>query len=203
MRRPPRSRRHLDTRALLDYLEDRLAAAERDRVEDHLAGPCPACRDRLRDVGRRLEIMRADREREAPEALRARALAAFDVLAPSRQPRETAWRTAALVFDSVLDPLPAGLRRTVGEARWLRFSLGDHLLDMEVEPEAGGVVTLRGRLSVEAPALFRIEVGAARERRTAWPAASGHFALERLPAAEVTIEVSGPGGRYRLPPLAL
>ncbi len=203
MKRPPSSRRHLDTRALLDYLEHRLDAAGRQRVEDHLAGPCERCRELLHGVGRLVDSMRADPAAAVPDAIRARALEVFAGRTAAPEVAGRAWQLASLVFDSLRDPLPALVRRTVGEARWLRFALGGYALEMEVEPEAGAAWTLRGRLAIPEPALYRIEVGAAGERLHAWPDAEGRFAIERVPAGEIEIAVSGPEERFRLPRLAL
>lgn len=203
MRRPPQSPRHLETRVVLDYLDDRLDAADRRRVEDHLAGPCARCRDLLHELSRLIETMRTDRIEEVPEALTARALEAFEAQpAPARILSGT-WRNATLVFDSLREPLPAMLRRTLGDARWLRFMLGGHELELEADPETGDGWTLRGRFDAPDAALYRIEIEAAGEQPHTWLDAEGRFAIEGVPGGAIRIAVLGPEEHYRLPDLVL
>src|SRR5437867_10047509 len=98
MRRPPSARAHLDTRTLLDYLDDRLTATDRRRIEDHLGGSCASCRERLVEVGGLIESMRSDRSGPVPDAVRARALEVLGprpVAPPIAPPR---WLPASLVF---------------------------------------------------------------------------------------------------------
>jgi hypothetical protein len=203
MRARPSARHHLDAGQVLDYIENRLGAKQQARVEDHLAGPCTRCRDLVHEVGRLLESMRSDRVPPVPEAVRARALEAFGTRVSEPSRAGLAWTLARTVFDSIADPMPAPVRRSLGKARWMRFELGDHLLEMEAEPEAGEAWTLRGRLGIPEPALHRIDAEAAGERHSAWPDTEGHFVLERVPAGAVEIRITGPDARHRLPPLSL
>ena len=201
--RTPRRTAHLTTRAVLDYLEGRADAADRRRLEEHVAGPCPECRALLRETGWVVELMQSDRLPDVPEALRRRAL---EVFAPSPAPaatRQSAWIVARLLFDSLTAELPAAVRRTVGEARGLRYALGGDSLELEVELEEPGVLTLRGRLAAPEPGQYRIDVAAGDERFSAWPDAAGIFAIERVPPGAATVTLAGPSGRYRLPELML
>ena len=202
MKRPPSPRAHLDTRVLLDYLDGTLAPEGRSRLEDHLASPCAACRERLRAVAHLVQTMREDRSAPPPEAIRARALEVFGVRSPAPAAATGPWRIASLLFDSLVDPVPAVTRRATGNARWLRFGLGDRVLEVELEPEGGGTWTLRGRLDLPDPALHRIEVSAGGERIASWVDTDGRFALDRVPSGGWTIAVRGPDRRFRLPPLA-
>jgi hypothetical protein len=189
----------LDHATTLDYLDELLDGKRRREVEDHLARPCGTCREKLRALGDLLETMRRDRTGEVPSWLHDRALAVFtpsEQISPARRLLES---LAELVFDSLSSPLPAAVRRSVGEARRLRFRLGGNALDIEVEREGAATVSLRGLLDALDPALWTIEVQAGGERRTARPDASGEFALEDVPAGELTLHVTGPAGRFRLP----
>ena len=69
--------RHLDTSAALDFLEQRLNATDRARVEEHLGRPCSACRERVRSLGEILATMRSDRVGEVPSFLHDQAVAVF------------------------------------------------------------------------------------------------------------------------------
>jgi len=177
-----RTGRHLDDETLLDYLEERADAAARRRVEEHLAGACTACRERLDAVAKVLAAMRADRVPEVPASVRARALESFDARPIEVAPESHAMRIARLVFDSLRTPLAAGARRSVGETQRLRWEFPAGGLELEIEQDGPGRQTVRGHLERADPALCRIEIEAAGETRSAWPDAAGLFVLEDLPA---------------------
>lgn len=140
--------RHLDFATTLDYLDQRLDTSRGREVEEHLGRPCPVCREKLRTLGGLLETMRRDRTGEVPAHLHRIALDVFtprEQVSPVRRALET---LAELVFDSLTSPLPAAVRRSVGEARRLRFKLGGHVLELEIEREGAATVSLRGVLAV-------------------------------------------------------
>lgn len=191
--------RHLDFATTLDYLEQRLDAAGRRDIEEHLGRPCAGCRERLLHVSALIDTLRQDRTPEVPAWLHERAVAVFEPreqVSPARRLLES---LAELVFDSFASPLPAAARRSVGEARRMRFKLGGHALDLEVEREGASTVTLRGSLQALDPALWTLEVLTGGERRVVHPDANGQFALEEVPAGELDLHLSGPAGRFRLP----
>ena len=203
MRRPPIARRHLETRALLDYLDGRLGAQAQREVEEHLGGPCAVCRERLREIGWLVQTMREDRSAPPPEGVRMRALEALSVRPPLPTAASQVWALAVLLFDSLADPLPAVTRRAMGNARWMKFALGEFTLELEAEAESAETWTLRGRLDLPEPALHRFEVEVREERLSVWPDADGGFALDRVPAGAWTISVLGPEQRFRLPTLTI
>ena len=197
--RPPG--RHLDGRTALDYLEHLLSGRARADVEEHLGLPCPTCHERIRELGGLLERMRLDRVGDPPEALHALAVAAFS---PSPTPfavRGVIEELARLLFDSWAEPLPAATRRAVGEARRMRYALGDGALELECEVEVAGAVSLRGRLELEDPSLYRIEVTSGEERASVFPDDHGSFAFDRIPRGIARLLIVGPAAQYRLPPL--
>jgi hypothetical protein len=200
---PPSSTRHLDLAGILDYLEQRLSEDRRRRVEEHLGQPCPDCRARLREVGLLLDRMRTDRVPLVPETLRRRALEIFAAGREPAPPERLMTRLARLLFDSAAAPLPAAARRRVGEARRLRFALGEDALEIECELESAGSWTLRGQLAAADPALHRVELVVGAERLSAWPDAAGAFVLGPVPRGRARLTVAGPRGRYRLPGIEL
>ena len=201
MRHHRAGRSHLDLRSALDYLESRMKAGERRAVEDHLGSPCAACRERLRELGQFVERMLLDRVPAVPRILHERALQVFEPV-PARARRERLRASiASLLFDSWLQPLPAATRRAVGETRRLRYALGLNVLELELEAESPESRTLRGRLDALDPSLHTIEVALGGERLSVRPDAGGAFVLDRVPAGKPRITVTGPGQRYRIPPL--
>lgn len=191
--------RHLDTAIVLDYLEGLLAAPDRAAVEDHLATACARCREAMRSIGMIHGRMTADRVPGVPASVRARALEVF-VPRPAATPDRAGVRhIARLVFDSLRTPLPAMARRTVGDARRLRWALGEQSLEVEYETGEPGTLVLRGRIDVPEPSLYRIEVTVGSESLTTWPDARGSFVFERVPSGRLHLMVTGPSGTYRIP----
>lgn len=193
---------HLDTRTLLDLLDQRLDATAVARAESHLAQPCVACRERLREVGALVATLRGDRTPDVPEALTRRALAAFAPHAAQPAGERLADAIARLLFDSFAAPLPAAARRAVGEARRLRFALGEDAIELELERDAPGTMAMRGRLTAVEPALWQLTLRAGDEVRPAAPDAWGAFAFDALPAGPCTLHVRGPERQFMLADLA-
>lgn len=197
---PPRER-HLDVRTVLDYLDRKLDAAGRRQADGHLGRPCAACRERVRSVGELLETMRHDRAGEVPAWLHQRALDVFEAGEQPSAARRLVEALAELVFDSLRSPMPAAARRSVGEARRLRFQLGADALDLELEPEGGATQLLRGRLETQDAALWTLEILAGSERVTVRPDAGGGLLATGLPAGALQLRLDGPAGSFRLPPV--
>ena len=191
--------RHLDTRVALDFLEQRLDEPARRRVEEHLGRPCSACRERVRALGAILATMREDRVGEVPRALRERAIGLF---APAERPslvQTLVDAVAVLLFDSASQPLTATARRSVGEARRLRFRLGTHSLDLEIEREGLSTVSVRGRFVAPEAHLWTIVAEVGQERRIVHPDVTGSFVVDGLPRASITLLVRDGDERFRLP----
>lgn len=201
MSRSPTRERHLDVRTVLDYLDRKLDAPGRREADRHLGRPCAACRERVRSVGELLETMRHDRAGEVPAWLHQRALDVFQAREQPSAARRLVEALAELVFDSLRSPMPASARRSVGEARRLRFQLGADALDLELEPEGGATQLLRGRLETQDPALWTLEILAGGERVTTRPDASGGLLATDLPAGALELRLDGPAGSFRLPPV--
>src|SRR5262245_30106963 len=145
--------------------------------------------------------MHADRVGEVPRHLRERALALF---APTERPslvRGLVDAVAELLFDSASQPLTVAARRSVGEARRLRFRLGPHTLDLEIEREGLSTVSVRGRLAATDAHLWSIVVEAGSERRVAHPDVTGSFVLDGLPLAPIALQLRDADERFRLPPI--
>lgn len=191
--------RHLDTSAALDFLEQRLNAADRRHVEEHLGRPCSACRERVRSLGEIIGTMKSDRFGEVPSFLHGRAVAVF---VPTEKPslvRGLVDAVAELLFDSSTQPLTAAARRSVGAARRLRFKLGTHSLELEIEREGMNTLSVRGRFLATEAHLWSVIVEAGPERRVVHPDATGSFVLDNLPLAPLTIQLRDTDERFRLP----
>ena len=193
--------RHLQTNQVLDFLEERLAEAGKRSVEEHLGRPCPTCRERVRSLGELLAIMRRDRVGPVPKALRQRALALFAPVESSARARGLVDVVAELLFDSSEQPLTAAARRSVGEARRMRFRLGLHSLELEMEREGGSTICIRGRFTTTDAHLWSIVVDVGTEHRVVRPDADGSFIFSGLPLTRLTVRLVGFEERFWLPPI--
>ena len=191
--------RHLQTNQVLDFLEERLAEAGKRSVEQHLGRPCPTCRERVRSLGELLAIMRRDRVGPVPPALRQRAFALFTPAARSMRAPGLVDAVAELLFDSSDQPLTAAARRSVGGARRMRFKLGAHSLELEVEREGGSTIGIRGRFTTTEAHLWSIVVDVGTEHRAVRPDADGSFMFSGLPLARLTVRLVGFEERFWLP----
>ena len=132
-------------------------AADTGAVARHLAGPCTECAARVREVEFLLATLRADRDPNAPPEWIAAALRAYRPAAvgESVAQRIRDWAeglveaAGRLVADSAAPGLAFGMR-TAAASRRLRFESEDVELDVEVEPEAGGV-RITGQFAVLRP----------------------------------------------------
>ncbi len=191
--------RHLDTRSALDYLDHKLDPSARRAAEAHLGRPCGSCRERLRELGEVLEQIRTDDASEVPGWLHERAKSVFQ-RAQSRFPAARAVEVLArLVFDSFAAPLAAATRRSVGEARRLRFQFGELALEIEIERESSQTVQLRGWLEAADATLYDLTVSVAGETRRLRPDGDGRLAAEGVPEGAIRFTVHGPAGHWQLP----
>jgi hypothetical protein len=193
--------RHLDTRLALDFLEQRLEASERHLVEEHLGKPCTACRERLRLLGEILDTMRADRTGEVPAHLHR---IATNVFVPVERPSATKqWvdAIAELLFDSAAQPLTAAARRSVGEARRLRFRAGGHTVDLEIEREGADRMSVRGQVVAPDAQLWSLSFSAGAERRVLHADAHGRFVVDGLPHETLHLTLDDGVTLHRLPPI--
>ena len=191
--------RHLQTHQVLDFLDERLGEAGKRSVEQHLGRPCTTCRERVRSLGELLAIMRRDRVGPVPPALRQRALALFAPVGGPAHARGLMDAVAELLFDSLDQPLTAAARRSVGEARRMRFKLGAHSLELEIEREGGSMIGIRGRLTTTEPDLWSIVVELGEEHHVVRPDADGSFNFIGLPLTRLTVRLFGLEEQFRLP----
>ena len=191
--------RHLGTSQVLDFVEDRLGEAGKRKVEQHLGRPCPACRERVRSLSELLAIMRQDRVGPVPPALRQRALAQFAVVGRPAPAPGLLESLAELLFDSAGQQLSAAARRSVGEARRMRFAVGAHSLELEIEREGSAMICLRGRFVTAEAQFWSIVVEVGTECRAVRPDTDGSFIVNGLPRARLTMQLIGFEERFRLP----
>jgi len=103
-------------------------------------------------------------------------------------------RHGLLTFDSGLLPLPAGVRPATVDSRRLKYTAGEHQLEISMYPASPGTLEIIGQVSGYASGTI-LEVRLEGERRK-FTAESNQFQVfhfVRIPAAEYSLSISGPG----------
>jgi len=114
---------------------DRLPMRMAERLEAHVSEGCAACERGLAFAQQLAGATRRDREATPPAEVQQRARAMFRaVRQPEVRPLAGLAQAARLVFDSCLQPLPAGVRGALRLDRHLVFAERELLLDMHIEP---------------------------------------------------------------------
>jgi hypothetical protein len=118
-----------------DFSRGLSASDERDQMTAHLQAGCPECRRRLAEFTNKLSITCGSLAAEpVPEAVIRHARAVFPVRAQA-VPKRARRLSIELIFDSLLVPVPAGLRAT-WQAGWQGlYRAGDCSVDLRIEPE--------------------------------------------------------------------
>jgi len=139
---------HLKYDILLNYLEDRLPAQERSKVELHLAEPCWRCGRHLALLRTVLDSVAGDRTVAPPPAVLKRAV---DIGRSQRKiPKPSPWMrvVAALSFDSRLQ-LSSAATRGATRVRQMLFSTEQVDIDLQIKPGGGDNDLLGQMLSTE------------------------------------------------------
>ncbi len=174
---------------LLAYVAGTLDPARRDEIERLIATD---------EEVRRLHGVIAALHRESKESndLRsaAKALIARFVrdLRGSRAGRDK--HRGLLTFDSGLLPLPAGIRPATIDSRRLKYTAGDHELEVSMYPGSPGTYEIIGQVSgFQTGEALEVRLERSRRVLTATSNQFQVFHFVRVPAGEYTLLVSGPG----------
>jgi hypothetical protein len=199
---------HLSQPDLADFARGlkgagRLPGSQRAEGREHLH-TCRKCQADLEMWGALSRVARRSGSRQAPAHVVRTVKGAFALHRPRKQSRLR--RFATLLFDSVLEPMPAGIRAatltTGGAVRQMLFRSGSVVVDLRLSPQAGcdqmilvGQVLNLSRESIGAPAV-RVVL-----ERTRGPLAAavanefGEFVLEYVQKHDLRlrVEVLGQG----------
>jgi hypothetical protein len=136
---------HFEIGDWTDFARGCAADADRAAMQAHLAGGCRRCRATVDLLQRMIVAVRGDGLHEPPaDVVRcARAISAL------QRPRAASgWSVARLVYDSLRQPLPAGIRADTRAARHAVFEAGDIFIELRVEREQDQpLMRLVGQLS--------------------------------------------------------
>ena len=131
--------KHFEIWEWVDFVRNTGNAARFSGMNEHLAG-CRKCERLVRVLSGFARRASLEIGNEPPQHVIRRAEAIF----PSRRAEETV--IGRLVYDSFLEPLPAGIRAHGPTARHALYEAGDVFVDLQLE-ETPGVVMLVGQIA--------------------------------------------------------
>jgi hypothetical protein len=137
--------KHFTDEDWLEFARGSLSSSDRDAMETHLQHGCPDCA-RLRACWEKtVETAHRGRGYEAPLETIQAAEAAFEdwrkrFVLPARA------RRARPFFDSLLEPLPAGVRHGAEPPRRILHRWGQWRIDLRLESEPGDRLAITGQV---------------------------------------------------------
>lgn len=118
-----------------DFARQLSGLEQTSKMQDHLDGNCRQCLGTMQSWGYVMNFAIRDRSYEPPawsvQAVKA-SFAVAKVITGT-----TKLDIATVMFDSALQPAPAGLRGTAAVARQLLYKSGSVCIDMRMEPKPG------------------------------------------------------------------
>lgn len=175
---------HLNYDTLLNYLENRLSAEERDQVELHLAGSCRQCDRRFAHLQTVLQSVASDRTAAPPEAVLQRAI---QIGRQRKSPQRKPWEriVAGLSFDSHLQ-LSFAATRGVTRTRQMLFTTDQVDIDLQIKPGRTDSDLLGQMLSTQrpvdvAPAFVSLQSNTGGLLRATETDSLGQFAFRQIP----------------------
>jgi hypothetical protein len=202
--------RHYETEKWADFARGVLDDKARADMEAHLAAGCARCRRKAELLGELMAVSQSDVEFEPPASVLRMANAIYQ--RPERPAERLVRVLARIVYDSLKDPLPAGVRSGDRPSQVL-YEAGEFVIDVQVNRERPGREHAAPRMVVvgqianrERPAerLADVPVVLVSGGQIAASGLSnrlGEFNLEFDPGTDARLEIPIDGGRTIEAPL--
>jgi len=140
---------HFADEAWFDYVRKLLAPDQMQQMKTHLDEHCAECTE-LYDIWQRvLDTVTRESRYAVPPSDVAVVTAAFKRYHRSALPRTPL--VAALVFDSLYDPAPAGFRSVLAQARHLLYEASNWTIALRLKTEPANRVSLVGHVTRTGP----------------------------------------------------
>jgi len=183
---------------LLDFVQGRAEAALADQIQTHLASGCARCQGDVEWVHQIVRLTASDDSVEPPSWVLNRAIRLFP--APSEQPKPSLLQrlVASLVFDSLTQLQPAGVRQSISAARQVLYRASDWDVDLSFEAgEQPETIDITGQVLKEEASpeeVAGIPVHLAQAGKILFSAQTdqlGEFTFDHVPAGtyELSIEL--------------
>ena len=128
--------KHLTATDAADFVRSVSASATRQRIERHLATGCARCARAVTLYRWIASTAREERQWDPPLAIVARAADIFAI--PPRRVEPLTHRVIPrLIFDSLRQPLPAGVRASNSVTRHVLYRADDFFIDLRIDREHG------------------------------------------------------------------
>lgn len=125
--------RCVEIEQLLDMAQGRAEGAMADRIQVHLASGCARCQDNWDWIQKIVRLTATDDSVEPPRRVLDRAIRLFEVHGPQRKPSVLERMVASLVFDSLAQAQPVGVRQAEPAARQYVYRANDWDVDLSFE----------------------------------------------------------------------
>jgi anti-sigma factor RsiW len=195
---------HIPFDRLVDWVEARLSAEERDQLQRHLTS-CAHCRQELTQIERLFGLLQSDTTVDPPPAVINRAVRIFRPRQAEVTPPLLQRIVAALQFDSLQLAPSMGLRSGAATPRQMLFSAGDYDLDLRLTPTeqverwvvAGQVLgsdPISGNVALHGPTRYQASLVAPGEFLLPAVAVGDYTLVVQLPHQEIAVESFKVGG---------
>lgn len=186
---------HYATEDWSDFVRGLTPEPKAVRMQQHLSSGCLTC-NRVVNMMRRVAAVAAQPEFDVPASVIHKAKAIFNL------PRKT--MVARIIFDSFLEPLPAGVRSRSNLVRQAMFEAGDVLVDVRMQNQADGKILVTGQVADKASPLrpkgpFRLQLISGSDRQTVHANRFGEFQTIYDATRATALQISGFGRDIEVP----
>jgi len=191
----PEAVRHFDITEWADYVRDAIPAEQRQQMLAHLQKGCARCERTKGLLSKFAAICLREASYLVPRDVEQQVKAMIGLAkAPRRSALQRVW--ASLIYDSVNDPQPVGVRGTHQINRQVLFHAGDYSVDLRFEHEKGSAsMVLVGQIANQKTPdemlanLPVILVAGNREVTRSISNTFGEFQLEYVPESDLRLLV--------------
>jgi hypothetical protein len=186
---------HYSIERWADFARGIVQGREAAEMQAHLSAGCAPC-NRTASLFSRVAAVTKGRELSVPQYIVHQATSIMALA--GRGSESVATKLAKLVFDSFLQPLPAGVRSTAQLCQQALFEAENILVDVRVERE-GENVMLTGQVSdrqapTRSAADLTVTIDGAEGRREIRTNSYGEFQTVFHPESDSTLWITGPEG---------
>jgi hypothetical protein len=193
---------HISAEELIDYVDGHISDAARNPIELHLA-ECGECAELKLEIQSLVLQLQADASHEPPAELVQWGNRLFQPLAQPSTGARLRKLVAALVFDTLDQPMLAGVRHAGTAARQLLYRAGDVDVDVKIESmESNERITLVGQvLATSTKFLENTPVKLESHGMTRFKTTTnlvGEFSFDEVPKDTYHLSVDLPEGQITL-----
>jgi hypothetical protein len=191
----PQAARHFDVTEWADYARNLASPDQQGQMQAHLAAGCIKCGKIEQLFLKFTKVCVREDAYQVPESTERQVKALFSM---GREPRRSPLQRmfASLVYDSLNDPQPVGVRGTHQISRQVLFHAGEYSVDLRFEHEKGSAsMVLVGQISNQnAPEdpmahLPVILLAGQRELARSMSNSFGEFQMEYVPDTDLRLLV--------------